>query len=201
VHLNQELLFVRHAAQFCSTESTVLEIGPESVPSRFSELAAHRSWTTADIAGDTQLGSRVDFTMTEYAIPVPADSFDVVLSGSVLEHVRMPWRWVPELARVCRPGGYVITIAPVSWPEHGAPVDCWRVWPEGLRALCEDSGLEVVVAVAEALEPRRSRRVYDGAGTWSGSAPSRFARVRRTIGWPTPIARDTVCVARKPPEG
>ena len=43
-----------------------------------------------------------------------------------------------EVARVVKPDGLVITIAPVSWPYHAAPIDCWRVYPAGLNALWGD---------------------------------------------------------------
>jgi hypothetical protein len=51
-----------------------------------------------------------------------------------------------EVQKVTRHGGVVITIAPVSWPYHEAPYDCWRIYPEGLRALYEDAGLNVALA-------------------------------------------------------
>lgn len=85
-------------------------------------------------------------------IPASDDTFDLVLSGSVIVHVRRPWQWMEELARVCRPGGVVATVGPVSWPYHEAPVDCWRVYPEGMRALCEDAGLVVEFSACESLE-------------------------------------------------
>lgn len=39
------------------------------------------------------------------ALPFPAASFDVVLSGGLLEHFREPQAVVAEMARVLRPGG------------------------------------------------------------------------------------------------
>ncbi len=50
-----------------------------------------------------------------------------------------------ELSRVVRPGGYIVTVNPVSWPYHEAPIDCWRVFPDGMQALLDDAGLEMVV--------------------------------------------------------
>jgi len=70
-----------------------------------------------------------------YAIPVDSESFEIVVSANVIEHVEELWRWVPALARVCRRGGKVITINPISWGFHEAPVDCWRIYPDGMKAL------------------------------------------------------------------
>jgi ubiquinone/menaquinone biosynthesis C-methylase UbiE len=67
----------------------------------------------------------------------------------VLEHVRKPWIWIEELARVCKPRGLVITINPVSWPCRETPVDCWRAYPEGIRALYEEGNLEVLFSKVE----------------------------------------------------
>ncbi len=40
----------------------------------------------------------------------------------------------------------MITISPVSWHYHESPVDCWRMYPAGARALFQHAGLEPVVA-------------------------------------------------------
>ena len=70
-------------------------------------------------------GNRVDHVMEDdIQLPFPAATFDLVVSGQVLEHVRRVWIWFEEVARVTKPGGYVVTICPVSWPYHEAPVDC-----------------------------------------------------------------------------
>jgi hypothetical protein len=36
-----------------------------------------------------------------------------VISGSTMEHVARPWRWVPELVRILRPGGLLAIVAKV----------------------------------------------------------------------------------------
>ena len=173
---------------FCSTltrepnfsTGSVLEVGPDRVPSSFAIPGL--DWKTANIAAEAMEGGTVDYKMADpYVIPVDGDSFDVVFSAQVLEHVPRPWIWMPELARVCWPGGYVITINPTSWPYHEAPVDCWRAYPEGMRALCEDAGLEVVESVCESLEPRRSPRTYPGTGALTDTA-------ERPPNWPPKAA-------------
>ena len=86
-----------------------------------------------------------------YSFPVPNDTFDIVIATNVLEHVRKVWVWIKELSRACKPGGHVITINPVSWPYHEIPIDCWRAYPEGMKALYEDGGLEVILSKCEAI--------------------------------------------------
>jgi hypothetical protein len=48
-----------------------------------------------------------------------------------------------QIARILKPGGRMCMIAPYSWGYHEHPVDCWRIYPEGMRAIVELSGLIV----------------------------------------------------------
>ena len=97
---------------------------------------------------------------SEYEFPIADESFDIVVSGQVIEHVRKIWVWIKEVARVCRTGGYVITINPVNWEFHEAPIDCWRMYPEGMKALYDEAGLQMEIATFEALEPRLYSTFY-----------------------------------------
>jgi SAM-dependent methyltransferase len=42
-----------------------------------------------------------------------------------------------EMVRTLRPGGYIFLIAPSRGHEHRFPLDCWRFYPDGYRALAE----------------------------------------------------------------
>lgn len=208
MHQNSILMFERHVLPLISDGLDVLEIAPDATPSSYQRLVtADVRWTTTDLASErTHEGVRrwgtgdTTMLMTDpYQIPADDDSFDVVLSGQVIEHVRAPWRWMAELVRVCRPGGRVITVSPVSWPYHEAPVDCWRIYPEGMRALCEEAGAEVELALWESLE-KRPRRWYPGPSNEQDLGWKGRLRVRGLglVGWPLPVAFDAVTVARKP---
>ena len=213
VHPNSVLLFERYAAQHIKPGASVLEIGPDDDPSSFRRsVHVPVTWATADLNTEVSAGERrwgggrgdeLTYVMPgEYDIPSPDDAFDAVVSGQVIEHVREPWRWITELARVARPGGVLITVNPVSWPYHEAPVDCWRIYPEGMRALCAAAGLVVEECRYESLEPR-PRRWYPGQSydTDVGRRERLLNKVKAAVGWPLPIAFDTVTVARKPAAG
>lgn len=199
MHENSQRMFARYAQSLFRPPLRVLEVGPD--PGRTYEQMVVRSvpknaamvWDTVDLA--TRPGMTYA-ARDEYTFPIADGAYDVVISGQVLEHVRKPWRWLPELARVCRRGGHVVTISPVNWPYHEAPIDCWRVYPEGLRALYEEAKLEVVVAHWETLEspgllPRCPRPVSD-------HAPGLVYKLARWIHWPLARAYDAITIGRKP---
>jgi hypothetical protein len=197
MHTNSKLLFQKYAAEFLLSGGRVLEIGPDGFPSTYQSLSAHRSltWDTLDLYQD----ARLTYTAkSEYAFPIPDNNYDVVLSGQVIEHVRKIWLWIRELTRVCKIGGVVITINPVSWPYHEAPIDCWRIFPDGMRALYEDASLEVIFSKWESLEARQYRRHVPGRSPeWQPRLLQAAYRVLGRFGFPVECAYDTITIGRK----
>jgi SAM-dependent methyltransferase len=153
MHENSVLLFRKHALRYFAPGMRVLEVGPDGSPSTYQKLVSAPNpsavWETLDINSSPFL----TYPNSEpYKFPVPENRYDIVFSGQVIEHVPKIWRWMAELSRVAKVGGRVIIINPVSWPFHEFPFDCWRIYPEGMKALCEDSGLVVETSVWESLE-------------------------------------------------
>lgn len=65
---------------------------------------------------------------------------------------------------VTNPNGRLCLIAPSSGPEHRYPVDCWRFYPDGLRALARYAGLEPIECYAQwddATHPERDPQWQD----------------------------------------
>jgi SAM-dependent methyltransferase len=211
MHENSILIFRKHLLRFFADGAQVLEVGPDGDPSTYRRQVTKRvAWSTADLASEVDheggrlwgsgRGSALTYPMTsEYEIEAESGTFDIVVSGQVIEHVRKPWIWLRELARVCKPGGLVLTVNPVSWPYHEAPIDCWRIYPEGMRALCEDAGLTVDLSLFESLEPR-PLAFYAGKSHNAGRGPRGRAlnKLKARTGYPLSVAYDTVTVARKP---
>jgi SAM-dependent methyltransferase len=198
MHRNSRLLFEKYARNYFCPGFRVLEIGPDKLPSTYQSLVSDNSlqWETLDLRPDKAL---TYVAPSEYSFPIPDGTFDLVLSGQVIEHVRKPWRWIREVSRVCRAGGHVITINPVSWPYHEAPVDCWRAFPEGMRALYEDAGLEVVLSQWECLEVSSLRpRLPGRSREWQPFALRSAFTVLGMLGFPVECAFDTITVGRKP---
>jgi SAM-dependent methyltransferase len=117
----------------------VLDVGSYDVNGTYRPLVEGRGgiYTGLDVCA----GPNVDIVSKQpYGFPLADRSFDVVISGSTMEHVPAIWRWVPELVRVLRPGGLLALVTHWSFPEHRYPVDCWRILPDGMRFLFDETG-------------------------------------------------------------
>ena len=140
------LLFKKYALPYFKPGMKILEIGPARPSCYEEEINQAPKWETLDWGHSTHK------LVGEYDFGLPDNIYDLVISGQVIEHVRKIWKWMPEVARVCKPGGIVITVNPVSWRYHTAPYDCWRIYPEGARALYDDAGLDTLLSEFESLE-------------------------------------------------
>ncbi len=198
MHENAKLIYKKHVIPELSNGLKVLEIGPDAFPSTLQGLSTgldFACWHTLDIYSRAEL----TYTATDpYQFDIPSESYDLVISAQVLEHVRMPWRWMPELARVTKTGGRVVTIVPVSWTYHEAPVDCWRIYPEGMRALHEEAGLETELALWESLETPQYKRSIPGNSMGDQGRRERFYKIFGPLGFPVERSYDTLAIGRKP---
>lgn len=100
-------------------------------------------------------GSR-GFVADVCALPVPDDTFDVVISSEMLEHTPAPVRAIHELARILRPDGLLVVTTPNRvWqgavraasrlrlrPFHG--LENFVSWRD-LERSCSAAGLEVLL--------------------------------------------------------
>ncbi len=125
--------------RFDRAQAEVLDVGAYDVNGTYRPLIESRGWRYTGL--DVAAGPNVDVVSEEpYRFPFPADSFDLVISGSTMEHVEAIWLWVPELVRVLRPGGMLAIVTHWQFPEHRYPVDCWRIMPDGMRYLFDLTG-------------------------------------------------------------
>jgi len=117
----------------------VLDVGSYNVNGTFRPLVENRGWRYTGL--DTAAGPNVDVvTKNPFSFPFDDGAFDVVISGSTMEHVTTIWEWLPELVRVLRPGGFLAIHTHWRFPEHRYPVDCWRIMPDGMRHLFDMTG-------------------------------------------------------------
>lgn len=201
MHGNTRKLFKKYAKSYFLPNTRVLEVGPGvPPPTDIQRIVGDPSirWETAGI-DDT---FPVTYIGTEYSFPVAPGTADIVIATNVMEHVRKPWVWIKELSRICKPGGYVITINPVSWPYHEYPIDCWRAYPEGMMALYEEGGLTTILSRCESLENTNLRRHIPGRslgniyhqGSWKTKT---ITKVNEILRLPVERPYDTVTIGQK----
>ena len=176
----------------------VLEIGPDKFPSTFQTIVGNDSiiWETLDIYKNPNLTySATD----EYHYPILDNQYDIVLSGNVLEHVRKVWIWINELSRICKEGEIVITINPVSIGYHPHPVDCWRAFPDGLKALYDEAGLKVILSVCENLDVFNPRYTLSTENRLWSKTTFLLRVLLNRLKFPVDrlLTKDTVAIGRK----
>jgi SAM-dependent methyltransferase len=121
----------------------------EGHDSYFSLLATHSNVQYVGV--DIEDGDGVDVVMTDpYCCPLPNESVDVIITGQMFEHCEFFWLTIQDMARMLRPGGYVLAITPAGGVVHRYPVDCWRFYPDAYAALAKWSKLELVDAWQDA---------------------------------------------------
>ncbi len=127
------------------------------------------------ICVDIVAGPGVDLVADAHDLHmVESGSVDCVVTVSVLEHVRYPWKVMTEIHRILKPGGIVYVNVPFVFPFHADPDDYYRFSCHGVEILCEaferlDSGFNrgpastmqhLLVHFFAILFSFNSRRVY-----------------------------------------
>jgi ubiquinone/menaquinone biosynthesis C-methylase UbiE len=219
MHLNSELLFKKYFKDYFKSGIKVLEIGPAGIPSIYSKLIGNDNiqWDTIDFSDtgyiDSQPSNLTFFLKDPYSFPIEDNSYDIVLSGQVIEHVQEIWNWLRELKRITKPQGLIMTINPVSWPYHEAPIDCWRIYPSGMEGLAKYCDLSLELCKCESLELdllkskfTKFKAVPGKSFNYENSEKEigRLAIISKILSWmridftvPIEVAYDTVSVLRK----
>ncbi len=129
--------------------------------------------------GIDQLGLNIHVGVLETA-ELAADSFDVVYSNAVVEHLSSPSEVIVDACRILRPGGLfyadTVNLDSYTWRFLGTR---WKLFdprmhlslftPETLRLFCEKAGLEVIRMTSHGVrfhatredKPRGFNRVLD----------------------------------------
>jgi SAM-dependent methyltransferase len=94
----------------------------------------------AEYVGVDVANPAADLEGTVEEIPVPDESFELVLCTQTLEHAADPARAVRELRRVTAPGGRVLASTHGVQVYHPNPDDLWRWTHAGLERLFGENG-------------------------------------------------------------
>ncbi len=125
-------------------KSRVLDVGSLDVNGTYRNLFNNDFWIYEGL--DMEHGENVDFVPKEPYDwkELKSNTYDLVISGQALEHIEYPWKTFENIERVLKPSALCCIIAPSSGPKHKHPVDCWRFYPDGMKALCKHANLETL---------------------------------------------------------
>ena len=155
----------QHLQALMGEKLTVLDLGSQDINGTYRPLFEEHGWEYLGV--DMSPGKNVDLVLQDAYQwnEIANESIDIVISGQAFEHVEFFWLTMREIARVMKPGGLCCIIAPSTGPEHRYPVDCWRYYTDGLRALAKWGGLTVLSA-----ETQTEHQGYDdGSDQWRDS--------------------------------
>jgi SAM-dependent methyltransferase len=155
MHVSAYEAMRRCVDEFLPTEGrlTIVDFGSHTLPARLEEQMIHRRLLGERectlIGVDVREGPNVDLVMKKpYRVPLRSNSVDAVISGQVFEHIPFFWASTLEIARLLKPGGVFLMSVPSRGRRHTA-VDCWRYYPDGIRAMAAFAGLEVLKATTD----------------------------------------------------
>jgi SAM-dependent methyltransferase len=179
----------------------VVDFGSRISP---NQAATHRQLLEGydvDYTGvDIRAGRNVDVVMKKpYRVPLKSNTADVIFSGQVLEHVPFFWASMLEIARVMKPGGYLFLTVPSRGHLH-SNYDCWRFYPDGLRAMAAFTRLKLREVhtdfppnrASTRPRPRHDFAKIDTANYYWGDSVGVFQKPRRYPSLRIAVVREVV---------
>jgi SAM-dependent methyltransferase len=121
----------------------VLDIGCKTYEGQRSYADIFKRHNADYVGLDVSPGDNVDIVPKDPFVwaELETESFDLCVSGQTFEHNPFFWITFSEIARVLKPGGRAMIVAPGRGEVHRFPVDCWRFYPDAWNALCVYTGL------------------------------------------------------------
>lgn len=185
--LNSDL---RRALTFAATDAaiTILDYGAHLSP--FRSLFPNSCYKRADIGGP----GAVDYLILQNGcIEEAPQTFDMILSTQVAEHVENPQNYFQECYRLLKPGGNLFLSTHGAYEDHGFPNDYQRWTAQGIRRDLAKAGFEYLTIWKLTTGPRAglyqlerfiettymSRKTFPGAMHWALRILTR--RFRRLI--------------------
>ncbi|MHA2366120.1 MAG: class I SAM-dependent methyltransferase [Candidatus Hodarchaeales archaeon] len=125
---------------------TVLDIGSCDINGNMRKMVKDMGMKYTGI--DVCKGPNVDIVVEDpYDWKEIKDKYDLIVSANVFEHIEFPWLTMKEIEKHMKIGSFCLILAPSRGPEHKFPVDCWRFYPDGMKALAKWVDLKVVYSL------------------------------------------------------
>jgi hypothetical protein len=130
-----------------AAKDKTLFLEPED-KSLLSFIGRENCLSVEDLASKNVLPAPKDYPDVSAAmgtIPVKSNSFQNIISYFVIEHVKDPRQHFKELARILKPGGYLILGGPGDvYPSHRVPYNYFNIIRFGYYEMIKENNLELV---------------------------------------------------------
>ena len=174
----------------------VVDIGSRQVqPGHLTHRTLIEPLNVNYVGLDIVAGPNVDLVMKKpYRLPLKSNSVDIIICGQAFEHIPYFWITFMEMARVLAPGGIIIITAPSRGHVHSPPTDCWRFYPDGMRALAKFSDMELLFAETDfpALVGREFGYSNIDPHQYWGDTVGVFTKTKKYKGWKTYLVREVM---------
>jgi ubiquinone/menaquinone biosynthesis C-methylase UbiE len=186
--------------------------GPGSITLGFAQLVAPGEVVGVDLAENQLEYARVSAAeqglanvrfepANVYELPFPDNTFDVVFSHAVVEHLGDPMKALKEMRRVLKPGGLLGVrdadrAGELFWPPQSTLVNALELWSRllqrngadpfigrRLRSLLDELGMRRVEAGASYECHGNSESVHRAAETAGSYFSGQFAEQVVALGW------------------
>jgi SAM-dependent methyltransferase len=138
---------IRHLTPDEVRGTRVIEIGSRDVNGSLRPLIMSWGKPAEYVGVDIVEGPGVDIICTaeDLVDRFGKESFDLVISTEMLEHVRDWRKVVSNMKNLCRPGGTIlVTTRSIGFPYHGYPYDYWRFQDEDMRNVFGDCRISTI---------------------------------------------------------
>ncbi len=139
---NMKRFVDKYLNNYKSKNIKILDVGSQDINGSYKPLFNDPYWKYTGL--DVVKGENVDVVIKDMYDwkEIESNAYDIVISGQVLEHIEFFWVTMCEITRVLKKDGICCIIVPSSGCEHKYPVDCWRFFPDGVKALARYAKLE-----------------------------------------------------------
>ncbi len=133
---------ISHYVDQLDLSGDVLEVGAYSLIQSGMDLFPEPRFSYHGLnLEQTEVPDTIVANITNCRDQIPDDTFDLVVSSDVFEHIDRPWMAAQEIGRILKPSGVAVTRTVWSWRNHPCPIDYWRFSPECLEFLFSDLNL------------------------------------------------------------
>lgn len=139
-----EYFKMKYLDKLQKTDLKILDVGSCDVNGTYRPLFDYKDWEYTGL--DMHRGKNVDIVPSNKYdwVEIDDNAFDVVISGQAFEHIEYFWLTIGEISRIMKKDGFLCIIAPSNGYEHKYPVDCWRFYPDGMKAIAKYANLTSV---------------------------------------------------------